>query len=427
MSSEVAVSIRDLGKCYEVFDRPKDWLLQLFAPKNKRYYREFWALKGVTAEIRKGETVGIIGANGSGKSTLLQLICGTATASTGSVSSVGRIAALLELGSGFNPDFTGRENVYMNGAVLGLSYADIDARFDEIAGFAGIGDFMEQPTRTYSSGMIVRLAFAVSVCVEPDILVVDEALAVGDASFQFKCLNRLEELTARGTTLLFVSHDINMVKRFCHRALYLRKGELRAVGAPEEMSELYLLDMRDEQRRWASGGAVPVTVKPSLHAGAGIAFGTDEGRVLSACFTTTGGHHCSYVHGEEIGLRIAAAFCESVSKPGITLTIQDSRLIVISGQHFPILPRRTAEGWNEAHLDVRFKANLSPGRYHITLKLLDGDSDETSQLIEKQVGLLAFDMLAGSANFLGTVDLELEARSLDTPSAITRAVARTKE
>lgn len=262
--SEIAVQTAHLSKSYHIYDTPRDRLWQMLSRGKKHFYREFWALQDVSLELRKGETVGIIGRNGTGKSTLLQLICGTLSATSGSLQSHGRVAALLELGSGFNHEFTGRENVYMNGAVLGLSHAEIEARFAEITDFANIGDFIDQPTKTYSSGMLVRLAFAVAVCVQPDILIVDEALAVGDASFQFKCLNRLEALTQQGTTLLFVSHDMGMVKRFCNRVIYLREGKVRASGSPEEMAELYLLEMRDEQRRWASGGTVPVAPKPFL-------------------------------------------------------------------------------------------------------------------------------------------------------------------
>jgi lipopolysaccharide transport system ATP-binding protein len=408
MFSEIAVKADSLGKCYQIYDKPGDRLLQMLARKGKRHYREFWAVKNVSFEIRKGETVGIIGHNGSGKSTLLQLICGTLAPTCGSVQTQGRIAALLELGSGFNPDFTGRENVYMNGAVLGLSHAEIDARFDEIAAFANIGEFIDQPIKVYSSGMVVRLAFAVSVCVEPDILVIDEALAVGDASFQFKCLNRLAALTEKGTTLLFVSHDLGMVRRFCHRTLYLSRGEVRASGAPDEMAELYLLDMRDEQRRRAGSGVAPITKKKFLGPQDGISYGTDEGRVVSACFTTTQDFHSSYAYGEEIDIRVDATFRDAVTRPNISLTIQEIRLLVIGGGNFPLHVDPASSGWREGSITVRFRANLSAGRYHITIKLLDGHTEESSHLIEKQVALLAFDILPGAKEFLGIVDLGLE-------------------
>jgi len=408
MSSELLIDAQALSKCYQIYDRPSHRLLQLLLRNRKRFYREFHALHQVSLQIRRGETVGIIGRNGSGKSTLLQLLCGTLTATSGSVRRQGRVAALLELGSGFNPEFTGRENVYMNAAVLGLSRAQIDARYEEICAFANIGEFIHQPTKTYSSGMLVRLAFAVSVCVEPDILIIDEALSVGDASFQFKCLNRLESLTASGATLLFVSHDMSMVKRFCQRVYYLRDGQLLASGPAEEMAELYLLDMRDEQRRWASGGVTPVTRKAFLDTRDGMAFGTDEGHISAACFTVTGQLFCSYRHGDEIELQVQARLRASVARPNLSVTIQEARLLVIGGANFALRPGPEEDGWYPASLTVRFPARLGPGRYHITLKLMNGVTEDSSQLIEKQVGLLAFDVLPNDKHFLGVVDLGLQ-------------------
>lgn len=408
MSPEVAISAEGLSKCYQIYDAPKDRLLQMVMRGRKRFYREFWALDDVSLTVGRGETVGIIGRNGSGKSTLLQLICGTLTPTHGSVSGHGRIAALLELGSGFNPEFTGRENVYLNAAVLGLSRSDIDARFDDILAFANIGDFIDQPIKIYSSGMMVRLAFAVSVCIEPDILIVDEALSVGDASFQFKCLNRLEELTANGTTLLFVSHDMSMVKRFCHRVIYLREGRVVASGPPDEMAELYLLDMRDEQRRWASGGETPVTRKPFIGLEDGMAFGTEEGHIESACFTNTQDLSSSYLYGDDIEIHVEVVVHESISRPNLSFTIQESKLLVIGGENFALHPGPPENGWKRASITVRFPANLCAGRYHVTLKLLDGEAEHTSQLIEKQVAPMAFDMLANQKSFLGMVDLGLQ-------------------
>lgn len=408
MCSDHAVVLEGLSKAYRIYDRPRDRLLQMLPLRARQHYREFWALKEVSLTIRKGETVGVIGRNGSGKSTLLQLICGTVMPSSGSVRCNGRIAALLELGSGFNPDFTGRENVYLNAAILGLSKAEIDERFEEIADFAGIGGFIDQPTRSYSSGMMVRLAFAVSVCVEPDILIVDEALAVGDAAFQFKCLNRLEEMTNRGLTLLFVSHDMSMVKRFCHRAVYLHAGEVRASGLPEEMAELYLLDMRDEQRSWASSGRVAVTRKAFLGERDGIAFGTDEGRMLAASFTNTGSLYSSFVHGENVEIRVEALVRDTLQLPTISLTVQETRLLVIGGANVALTTGTAIDGWRTAVATLRFPVRLGAGRYHVTLKLLNGRTEETALLIEKQVGLMTFDVLPGDGHFLGIVDLGME-------------------
>jgi ABC-type polysaccharide/polyol phosphate transport system ATPase subunit len=231
-SNDIVISVSNLSKCYQIYDTPRDRLKQFVVPRlqslakqaPKQYFREFWALKDVSFEVKRGETVGIIGRNGSGKSTLLQMICGTLNPTSGSIQTTGRVAALLELGSGFNPEFTGRENVYMNGAVLGLSKDEIDARFDDIAAFADIGEFIEQPVKIYSSGMLVRLAFSVSVHVDASLLIVDEALAVGDIAFQHKCFQRIKDLRERGTTILLVSHDLGAIVEFCNSVLVLDSG-----------------------------------------------------------------------------------------------------------------------------------------------------------------------------------------------------------
>ena len=247
MSSEIAIKVENLSKCYQIYAQPHDRLKQSIYPRlqrlagqqPKQYHREFWALKDVSFEIKKGETVGIIGRNGSGKSTLLQMICGTLNPTSGSIQTHGRVAALLELGSGFNPEFTGRENVYMNAAVLGLSRKETDSRFDEIVTFADIGDFIEQPVKTYSSGMMVRLAFAVIAHVDADILVVDEALSVGDAFFTQKCMRFLRSFMKRGT-VLFVSHDTGAVVNLCNKGVLLSHGQVVEVGSAKEVTERYL-------------------------------------------------------------------------------------------------------------------------------------------------------------------------------------------
>jgi lipopolysaccharide transport system ATP-binding protein len=264
-SDNPAIRVRDLSKCYEIYNRPQDRLKQSIHPRLQRlvgkapknYYREFWALKDVSFEVNQGEAVGIIGRNGAGKSTLLQLICGTLNPTSGSVEVKGNVAALLELGSGFNPEFTGRENVYLNASMLGLTQAKIDDKFDEIAAFADIGDFLEQPTKTYSSGMLMRLAFAVNASVDPEILIVDEALSVGDAPFQSKCFKRLRQLIAAGTSILFVSHDISTVRSICHQALWLKNGRTELWGEAKKVAKEY------ERFCWQEQGVVIQTSQPS--------------------------------------------------------------------------------------------------------------------------------------------------------------------
>jgi len=243
MGDKTAICLRNVSKCFKQYARPIDRLKEVLRP-SKTYGKEFWALRNISFEIMKGETMGIIGRNGAGKSTLLQLICGTLTPTSGEAQVNGRVAALLELGAGFNPQFTGRENVYINGAIMGLSGQDIDKRFDDIAAFADIGDFIEQPVKTYSSGMYVRLAFASAIHVNPDILIVDEALAVGDMFFQAKCMARMRQMMDNGVTVLFVSHDVGSVKSLCQRCAFLEHGELRTIGKASEVVEIYISTIR---------------------------------------------------------------------------------------------------------------------------------------------------------------------------------------
>jgi lipopolysaccharide transport system ATP-binding protein len=240
--AEPAIVVSRLGKFYPIYARPADRLLQMLWRGRRRYFREFHALEDVSFTVPRGSTLGIVGRNGAGKSTLLQLICGTLTPTTGTVGVNGRIAALLELGAGFNPEFTGRENVLINAAILGLSPREIAERLDAIFAFADIGEFVDQPVKTYSSGMYVRLAFSVAVHVSPDILVVDEALSVGDAFFQAKCMARIRRMLDDGVTLLFISHDIDAVKALCDDVLWLDHGRVRAHGPTQQIAALYTQD-----------------------------------------------------------------------------------------------------------------------------------------------------------------------------------------
>jgi lipopolysaccharide transport system ATP-binding protein len=232
------ISVQAISKCYRIYERPQDRLWQGLFRGRRQFHRNFWAVRDVSFEVRPGETVGIVGHNGSGKSTLLQLVCGTLAPTSGTVTTRGRLAALLELGSGFSPEFTGRENVYVNGAVLGLSRRQIDERFDAIAAFADIGAFIDQPVKTYSSGMVVRLAFSVVAHVEADVLVIDEALAVGDALFTQKCFRFLRRFQERGS-ILFVSHDTGAVLNLCQRAIWMHEGACRYTGHAKAVVEAY--------------------------------------------------------------------------------------------------------------------------------------------------------------------------------------------
>ena len=248
MSSEqVRIRVHELAKRYEMYSQPSDRLKQMLLPRLCRalgrapraYFKEFWALRGVSFDVLRGETIGIVGRNGSGKSTLLQMICGTVRPTLGHLTMDGRISALLELGAGFNPDFTGSENILLSGLVYGIPEAQVRAKYDEIVDFSGIGQFIDQPVKTYSSGMYVRLAFAVAISVAPDILVVDEALAVGDEAFQRKCLARISAIRDAGATVLFVSHSASTIVELCDRAILLDQGEMLLQGTPKDVVTTY--------------------------------------------------------------------------------------------------------------------------------------------------------------------------------------------
>lgn len=240
MTNDIAIRIENLSKVYKIFDRPIDRMKEALHPFHKRYSRDFYALKNISFTLKKGETLGIIGKNGAGKSTLLKIITGVLTPSSGHIEVNGRIASLLELGAGFNPEMTGIENIYMNGTLMGYSKEEMDERINNIVSFADIGDFINQPVKMYSSGMFARLAFAVNAFVEPDILIVDEALSVGDNAFQIKCMKRMKELMEGGTTILFVSHDINAVRRFCTKAVWVNDGNIKVMGEVNWVVDKYV-------------------------------------------------------------------------------------------------------------------------------------------------------------------------------------------
>lgn len=313
------IALERLSKCYRRYHRQTDRIKQLLF-RRRQYYREFWALSDVSLEIHRGETVGIVGPNGSGKSTLLQLVCGTVLPTSGRVESRGRIAALLELGAGFHPDFTGRDNVYTNAAILGFSEREIDAKFDEIVAFAGLEDFIDQPVKTYSSGMYVRLAFSVAISVEPDILVIDEALAVGDAAFQAKCYGRLREIQRRGGTILFVSHDPAAVLELCSRAVLLDRGELLLDADPRTVVTRYQklafcpperLDRVRAEIRRSAVAAAPVG-RPAPLPSAEARTGAEPRAVADAC---RGAEPCAAVE-TLAGAADAIAAADAADEPG---------------------------------------------------------------------------------------------------------------
>lgn len=237
---ENIIQISNLTKVYRIYDKPIDRLKESISMSKKSYSKDFFALNDVSFSIKKGENIGIIGTNGSGKSTLLKIITGVLTQTSGEVEVKGKISALLELGAGFNPEYTGIENIYLNGTMMGFTKQEMDKKIESIVNFADIGDFVNQPVKTYSSGMFARLAFAVAINVEPDILIVDEALSVGDMRFQLKCMKKMKDMMSSGTTVLFVSHDINAIKRFCTSAIWLNNGDCLASGDVDSITDKYL-------------------------------------------------------------------------------------------------------------------------------------------------------------------------------------------
>ena len=236
---KAVIQVKGLEKAYKLYDKPSDRLKEALGLSRKKKYKEHYALKGVDLEIYKGETVGIIGTNGSGKSTILKIITGVLNPTSGTVKVDGRISALLELGAGFNMEYNGIENIYLNGTMMGFSKKEIDAKMDDILSFADIGEYVNQPVKTYSSGMFVRLAFAVAINIEPEILIVDEALSVGDVFFQAKCYHKFEEFKEMGKSIVFVSHDLSSISKYCDRVVLLNQGVKLGEGSPKEMIDAY--------------------------------------------------------------------------------------------------------------------------------------------------------------------------------------------
>lgn len=411
-TDDIAIRVSRLSKCYHLYDVPRDRLKQFVFPRLQRlvgqvprkYFREFWALKDVSFEIKKGETVGIIGRNGSGKSTLLQIICGTLHPSEGHIEVNGRVAALLELGSGFNPEFTGRENVFMNAGVLGLSRQQTDARFADIEAFADIGDFIDQPVKTYSSGMMVRLAFAVIAHVDADILVIDEALAVGDAFFTQKCMRFLRTFMKNGT-VLFVSHDTGSVKNLCNHAIWLEKGKVLQEGSPKDVCELYLQAFYEAQQGKGSTTKLKAikdqdTTRPlkdqrlefinasNLRNDLQIfefdpeaaSFGKGGAQIHSVRLLDENEHPLAWiVGGERVTLRVMVHAYQDLDSPIIGFYVKDRLGQALFGDNTFLSYREQlvhCQKGNELQADFTFYMPLLPaGEYSITIAIANGTQE----------------------------------------------------
>lgn len=373
MSSENAITLENLSKTYALYASPLDRLKQSFI-RHRPLFREVQALKPLTLDIKRGETLGIIGRNGSGKSTLLQLICGILKPTDGMLSIHGRISALLELGAGFNPDFTGRENVFINGAILGLSPDELKEKYDSIVAFAGIGDFIDQPVKTYSSGMYVRLAFAVAVASDPDILVVDEALAVGDEAFQRKCYGRIREMQQRGGTILFVSHSSSTILEVCDRVLLLEQGEKVMLGTPKDALNLYhkliyAPKEKEEQVLAAvseSTGASDIAFDPNLKPESQVIYESHGALIRQPQLLSLEGTPVNQLtRGGEYLYRFEVAFEKPAEKVRCGMMIKTMTGVELGGSS--TAPFENAiphvKAGEKLQITFRFHANLLPGTY----------------------------------------------------------------
>jgi lipopolysaccharide transport system ATP-binding protein len=407
MSSDTAIKVEGLSKCYQIYDQPRDRLKQFVLPKlqamlgkqPKQYYKEFWALKDVSFEVKKGETVGIIGRNGTGKSTLLQMICGTLSPTSGTIQTQGRIGALLELGSGFNPEFSGRENVYLNATVLGLTKEEIDAKFDDIVDFADIGEFIEQPVKTYSSGMMVRLAFAVQAQVEPKILIVDEALAVGDVKFQARCFQRLKQLKDAGTSILLVTHSTDQIVMHCTSALLLDKGKTIEIGEPKKVVNRYLdlLFGKKPKKIDKIEGLDKIKSQISLPNNA-LSFDADlfstrngynsleyrwgdgAAKIKDFWLCVDGIEYPSAINtGDTLDLTIAVNFIEALHRPIFGITIKTKEGVTIYGTNTENLDIVEFQSQGSAGQMVLIKTSLvcrfAPGDYFISIGIATRDGE----------------------------------------------------
>lgn len=430
MSSDVVITVKNLSKSYHIYDQPRDRLKQFILPSVRRlvglgakqYYRDFWALKDISFEVRRGETIGVLGRNGSGKSTLLQMISGTLTPSAGEISIGGKITALLELGAGFNPEFSGRENVYLNAAIFGLAREKIEQKFEEIAAFADIGEFIEQPVKTYSSGMYARLAFAVATALDPEILVVDEILSVGDIFFQARCMRKLDEFRERGGTVFFVTHDTYAVERICTRTIVLDKGQMVFAGAVADGVTVYYKMSREEPavaQALPSAGhkaedaanvacalptADPIPVRRDHVVTDGSAY-IDQVFVLDA----GGESKLNFVVGEWITVKLDVHFKADLNEVDFGVGIRDRSGTLIGGAH-SFYTKNTlgaVRAGERRVLTARIKADLMPGEYLLIAGLARHATLDTWQECYGMYDFAAVS-ITGNREFWGAVRLTSE-------------------
>lgn len=420
MSTDLAIKVENLSKLYKLYETPQDRLKESLHPLRKKYHREFYALNDVSFEIKKGDTVGIIGRNGSGKSTLLKTITGVLTPSSGSVAVEGKISALLELGAGFNPELTGIENVYFNGTLMGYTREQMDAKLDGILAFADIGDFVYQPVKTYSSGMFVRLAFAVAVNVDPEILIVDEALSVGDVMFQSKCMDRIKSMMRGGVTTLFVTHSMDSINTLCNHAILLESGRIFSQGKPQVVTLQYLQLIREQehaaQALLKAGKQNAEKVKASHQmlkdeirektTDEDFRYGTGGARIVDFDMLDSQGNESTLIQsGEKWKVRIRVEFLEDVENPVIGCFISNvagQRLLAIDmfrDDSSKIEPRRKGD-----LLEVELESTmmLNPGKYLLSIGVSDIRSLSDFTSLDARKNICAVEVY-GKENFHGMI------------------------
>ncbi len=408
-SADTAVKIDGLTKTYKLYDSPRDRLKEAFHPGGRCYHRPFDALKNVSIHIPRASTIGIIGRNGSGKSTLLQCICGIVPPTSGSVEVNGRIAALLELGAGFNPEFSGRDNLYINAAILGLEREQVDARLDDILAFADIGDYIDQPVRSYSSGMYVRLAFSIAIHVDPEILIVDEALAVGDIHFQARCFDRFHQFREQGVTVIFVTHDLNMVTRYCDYAYLLSGGAVVAEGNPREVVASYRKvetghDPAIEQKGEDTSAQDLFEQNPYE-----VRYGNDKATIINGGIFDQEDQPVQILHsGEHYRVSFEVEFSQAIEQPVFAFTIKDVRGTDIAGTNTDFSKVATAnyQAGDKVIVDFQQQINLNPGSYLLSLGCVSLAGGEL-EIYDRRHDYISFQMISERAS-VGIVDLQSE-------------------
>lgn len=411
-----AIQVRNISKTYRMWSSP---MARLFAPVLFRLGGAIrWlapgmadrlqrsalariklhdALQDIDFSLMPGESLGIIGRNGSGKSTLLQIIAGVLSPTSGEVTLRGRVAALLELGSGFNPELSGRENVRINGSILGLQLDEIEAKMDEIVAFADIGHYIDEPVKTYSSGMALRLAFAVQVHIDPEVLIVDEALAVGDAAFQAKAMAKIDEVLQRGTTLLFVGHDLNSVKAFCQRAMLLEDGRIAMAGMPDEVITEYLYRTHQHALRESRESAAKGLRK--LTGG----YGLEDAHVVAS--TINGGTHVALRHGQLVEVDLRVRLRPDIQSPCVIFDVMDGRGLQLTGRRIALAPVAST---SDVPLRIAFDAMLQQGIYRIRMRLADSPAVGDTVILARQEGALSFEIVDNCRDrFTGLFPIEM--------------------